>query len=96
MGQAQIPTIPHQISNTHLEICLFLTTVQYTNVSMRTVKLNSHLELQATLIYNLNNELCLELQVWCRQVSLKVITGTRLPVAYSAVGAYTSYPLVSS
>ena len=27
MGQAQIPTIPHQISNAHLEICMFLTTV---------------------------------------------------------------------
>ena len=88
--------IPHQISNTHLYICLFLTTVWYTSVLVRTVKLNSHLELQATLTHNLNNRLRLELQVWCEQVSLKVITSTWLPIAFSAGRAYTSYSLVSS
>ena len=65
------------------------------SVLVRTVKLNSHLEFQATLIHNLNNGLHLELQVWCGQVSLKVLTSTRLPVAYTAGGAYTSYSLVS-
>jgi hypothetical protein len=33
--------------------------------------LNFRLELQATLIHNLNNGLCLELQVLCKQDLLK-------------------------
>jgi hypothetical protein len=42
-----------------------LTTVWYSSVSVETVKLSFHLELQATLIHNLNNGLGLELQVLC-------------------------------
>ncbi|KAF8762981.1 hypothetical protein HU200_008828 [Digitaria exilis] len=59
-------TIPHQISNSHIEILLVSHYCLYTSISARTVKLNSRLELQATLIHNLNNGLCLELQVLCR------------------------------
>jgi hypothetical protein len=50
---------------------LVLTTVRYTSVSAESVKLNFHLELQATLIHNLNNGLRLELQVLCEQALLK-------------------------
>jgi hypothetical protein len=44
---------------------------------METVKLNFHLGQLATLIYNLDNGLCLELQVWCKRVSLEAATDTR-------------------
>ena len=37
----------------------------YTGTLVETVKLNFHLELHATLVCNLNNGLCLELQVFC-------------------------------
>jgi hypothetical protein len=63
---------------------------------METFKLNFHLEQLATLIHNLDNGLCLELQVWCKQVSLKAPTDTRPPVDYLLGGAYRSYSLVSS
>ena len=55
------------------------------------LRLNIHLELQATLIHNLNNGLRLELQVLCKQVSLRVLSGTRPSVDYPSGGAYKSY-----
>jgi hypothetical protein len=58
---------------------------------METVKLNFYLEQLATLIHNLDNILRLELQVWCRRVSLKTPTDTRPPVDYFTGGAYRSY-----
>jgi hypothetical protein len=63
---------------------------------METVKLNFHLEQKAIFIYNLDNELRIELQIWCKRVSLKTPTNTRPPVDYFMVGAYMSYSLVSS
>jgi hypothetical protein len=63
---------------------------------METVKLNFHLEQLATLIHNLDNRLCLELQVWRKRVSLKASTDTRPPVDYFMGGAYKSYSRVSS
>jgi hypothetical protein len=44
--------------------------------SAETVKLNFRLELQATPIHNLDNGLCLELQVLREWVSLEVMTST--------------------
>src|SRR5512133_122265 len=55
------------------------------------LRLNIHLEFQATLTHNLNNGLRLELQVLCKQVSLKVLSGTRPSVDYPSGGAYKSY-----
>jgi hypothetical protein len=52
---------------------------------VETVKLNFHLELNATLDCNLNSGLCLELQVWCALVSHKVLTDTGLPQGFPAV-----------
>jgi hypothetical protein len=63
---------------------------------METVKLNFHLEQLATLIHNLDPRLRLELQVWCKWVSLKAPTDTRPSVDYFTGGAYRSYSLVSS
>jgi hypothetical protein len=62
---------------------------------METAKLNFHLEQLGTLIHNLDNGLRLELQVWCKRVSLKAHTDTRPPVDYFTGGAYKSYSLVS-
>jgi hypothetical protein len=58
--------------------------------------LNFHLELQGILTYNLDNKLCLELQVLCEWVALKAITSTWLPVVPFSSGAYTSYYKVFS
>jgi hypothetical protein len=63
---------------------------------METVKLNFYIEQLDTLIHNLDNGLCIELQVWCKRVSLKGPTDTRPPVDYIAGGAYRSYFLISS
>jgi hypothetical protein len=63
---------------------------------METVKLNLHLEQLATLIHNLDNWLHLELQVWCKRVSLKAPTDTRPSVDYFTGEAYRSYSLISS
>jgi hypothetical protein len=63
---------------------------------METVKLNFYLEQLAILIHNLDNGLRLELQVWCKRVSLKAPTDTRPTIDYFAGGAYMSYSLVSS
>ena len=57
--------IPHQIPEAH-KICLwFQNTVLYTGTAVKTVKLNFHLELYATLVSNLTSGLGLELQVFC-------------------------------
>jgi hypothetical protein len=46
---------------------------------METVKLNIHLEQKLHFVYlQLINGLCLELTVLCRQVLLKLFSGTRL------------------
>jgi hypothetical protein len=63
---------------------------------METVKLNFHLEQLATLIHNLDNELCLELYVSCKLVSLKAPTDTRPSLDYFMGEVYRSYSLVSS
>jgi hypothetical protein len=62
---------------------------------METVKFNFHVEQLATLIYNLDNGLRLELQVWCKRVSLKAPIDTRPPVDYFTGGEYMSYSLIS-
>ena len=51
---------------------------------METVKFNFDLELPATLIHDLYNGLCLELQALCKQVSHKAFTSTRLPKGFPA------------
>jgi hypothetical protein len=58
--------------------------------------LNFHLEQLATLIHNLDNGLRLELQVWCKRVSLKALIDTGPQVDYFVGGAYRSYSWVSS
>jgi len=58
--------------------------------------LNFRLELQVTPTHNLDNGLCLELQVLRGWVSLEVMTSTWLPVVPFSGGAYTSYSKVSS
>jgi hypothetical protein len=60
---------------------------------METIKLNFHL---ATLIHILDNGLRLELQDWCKRVSLKAPTDTWPPVDYFVGGVYRSYSMVSS
>jgi hypothetical protein len=63
---------------------------------METIILNFYLEQLATLIHNLDNELRLELQVWCKRISLKAPTDTRSSVDYFAGGSYRSYSQVFS
>jgi hypothetical protein len=71
MGQVHISNNPPPDLKCPSRDLSVLTTVLYTSVSVETVKLNFHLELQATLIHNLNNGLHLELQVLCEQALLK-------------------------
>jgi hypothetical protein len=71
MGQVHISNNPPPDLKCPFRDLRVLTTVRYTSVSAETVKLNFHLELQATLIHNLNNGLRLELQVLHEQALLK-------------------------
>ena len=67
-----ISTITHQISNVHFEICLFPLLFNILVCSTDPIKLNFYQELQARPVQNLNNALQLELQILCKQISLKV------------------------
>jgi hypothetical protein len=65
MGKVHISNNPPPNLKCPFEDLPVLTTISYTSVSVGTVKLNFHLELQATLIHNLNNGLRFELQALC-------------------------------
>ena len=81
-GTSSLPMVPKH--------CL------YTGVSVKTVKLNFHLELHATLVHNLNSGIRLELQVLCKKFHVKALTDTRPLRTFPRVGAYTSYSGASS